>query len=88
MPFYNQQERDTIKSLLSVVLDDADLAQQFNKAVAAKAVEPGDHRSAMLGQYASILKEIQDERAKPFTPPPGAVSGPSLEQLRKKYLGK
>ena len=86
MPFFDPAERARVKSFLNAVLDSKDLKEQFDKASKQAKVECQDHRAAMLGQYAGILKEIMDDRAKPVDLT-GTVQGPSLEQLRKKYLG-
>lgn len=87
MPFLNKQERETIKRLLDDVMDDADLAAQFNKAKARKAGICSDYTDAMLGQYMGILKDIQADRAQREENVKGAKPGPSLEALKKKYLG-
>lgn len=84
--FFNAKEREDIKDFLDSVLDDADLKAQFDKAAKQAKVECQDHRAAMLGQYAGILKEIIEDRAKPVDLT-GTVQGPSLEQLKKKFLG-
>lgn len=86
MPFFDPAERARVKSFLSAVLDSKDLKEQFEKASKQAKVECQDHRAAMLGQYAGILKEIMDDRAKPLDLT-GTVQGPSLEQLKKKFLG-
>jgi hypothetical protein len=87
MPFFNEDEFNNVKRFLASVLDDADLKAQFKKASARAKTEPGDHRAAMLGQYARILKQIQDERAKPIDRT-GIVQSPDLEALVKKYIKK
>jgi cell division septum initiation protein DivIVA len=86
MPFFDPAERARVKSFLNSVLDSKDLKEQFEKASKQAKVECQDHRAAMLGQYAGILKEIIDDRAKPVDLT-GTVQGPSLEQLKKKFLG-
>jgi cell division septum initiation protein DivIVA len=86
MPFFDPAERARVKSFLNAVLDSKDLKEQFEKASKQAKVECQDHRAAMLGQYAGILKEIMDDRAKPLDLT-GTVQGPSLEQLKKKFLG-
>ncbi|MEZ0261491.1 MAG: hypothetical protein ACAH80_10805 [Alphaproteobacteria bacterium] len=85
MPFFNKQQREDVKDFLDSVLDDADLKAQFDKASKQAKIECQDHRAAMLGQYAGILKEIIEDRAKPLDMT-GVVQGPSLEQLKKKFL--
>jgi len=86
MPFFDPAERARVKSFLNAVLDSKDLKEQFEKASKQAKVECQDHRAAMLGQYAGILKEIMDDRAKPRDLT-GTVQGPSLEQLKKTFLG-
>lgn len=87
MPFLNKQERETFKHLLDDVMDDADLTAQFNKAKARKDGICSDYTDAMLGQYMGVLKEIQDDRAQRAENVKSATPGPSLEALKKKYLG-
>lgn len=89
MPFLSPEERNIVKATLAEVLDDKDLKAQFKKASHIHDTSPNDHLSGQMGQYAGILKEIMDERAeKRARPlPKDVVHGPSLEQLRKKYLG-
>lgn len=88
MPFLNKQERDLVKKVLADVMTDADLKSQFNNAKKRKDQVQSDYTDGQLGQYMGILKEIQDERAAHrATPRTGVVQGPSLEQLKKKFLG-
>lgn len=89
MPFLSPAERKIVKETLAEVLDDKDLKAQFKKASHIHDTSPNDHLSGQMGQYAGILKEIMNERAaeRARPTPPGVVQGPSLEQLRKKYLG-
>jgi hypothetical protein len=87
MPFLNKQERDTFKRLLDDVMSDADLADQFNKAKTRKDGVCSDHTDAMLGQYMGVLKDIQEDRAQRAENVKSATPGPSLEALKKKYLG-
>ena len=87
MPFLSKQERDTFKRLLDDVMDDADLTAQFNKAKARKDGVCSDYTDAMLGQYMGVLKDIQDDRAQRAENVKSATPGPSLEALKKKYLG-
>jgi hypothetical protein len=87
MPFLSKQERDTFKRLLDDVMDDADLTTQFNKAKARKDGVCSDYTDAMLGQYMGVLKDIQDDRAQRAENVKSATPGPSLEALKKKYLG-
>jgi hypothetical protein len=68
--------------------DDKKLKAEFDRAIKAKAIEAGDHQSAVLGTYAGLVKEILDERAGLRKAPEGTTTMPSLEQLKKKYLGK
>ena len=86
MPFLSKQERELVKKLLSDVMTDADLTDQFNKAKARKDGVVSDYTDAMLGQYMGILKEISTERANYKRPDVDAVS-PDIETLKKKYLG-
>ena len=87
MPFLNKQERDTVKRLLDDVMSDADVADQFNKAKTRKEGVCGDYTDAMLGQYMGILKDIQADRAQREENVKSATPAPSLEQLKKKFLG-
>ena len=87
MPFLSKQERDTFKRLLDDVMDDSDLKDQFNKAKARKDGVCSDYTDAMLGQYMGVLKDIQDDRAQRAENVKSATPGPSLEALKKKYLG-
>lgn len=88
MPFLKPNERQIVKDTLAEVLDDADLAAQFKKAKHIHDTTPNDHLSGQMGQYAGILKEIMNERAaRQNRKPEGVVQSPSLEQLKKKYLG-
>lgn len=88
MPFLKPDERKLVKSVLAEVLDDKDLAAQFKKAKHVHDTTPNDHLSGQMGQYAGILKEIMNDRAaRRANPPKADVQSPSLEQLKKKYLG-
>lgn len=87
MPFLNKQERETFKRLLDDVMDDADLTAQFNKAKARKDGVCSDYTDAMLGQYMGVLKEIQADRVQREENVKSATPGPSLEALKKKFLG-
>lgn len=89
MPFLSPAERKIVKETLAEVLDDKTLAAQFKKAKHIHDTTPNDHLSGQMGQYAGILKEIMNDRAerKARPMPEGVVQGPSLEQLKKKYLG-
>lgn len=89
MPFLSPAERKIVKETLAEVLDDKDLAAQFKKASDIHATTPNDHLAGQMGQYKGILKEIIDEREERRNrpAPKGVVQGPSLEQLKKKFLG-
>ncbi len=83
-----QSERDKFKQILGIVMSEEELKQQFDKAVAARRVEPGDHQSAVLGLYANLIDELQEERTeKQARIRTNVAPGPDLEALKKKFLG-
>ncbi|MEZ0225570.1 MAG: hypothetical protein ACAH83_13525 [Alphaproteobacteria bacterium] len=86
MPFFNKEERAQVKRFLSDVMTDKDVKQQFNSAQKRQKEIQSDYTDAMLRQYMGILQEISDERAN-FVPPKPDVQGPSLKELKKKFLG-
>lgn len=89
MPFLSPSERKIVKETLAEVMDDKTLAAEFKKATKIHDTSPNDHLSGQMGQYAGILKEIINERAerKARPMPKDVVQSPSLEELKKKYLG-
>jgi len=64
MPTYlNESERALVKSVLSDVLSDDDLKDQFNRTKKnQQAPIVCDSQAAVLRQYESILEEISAER--------------------------
>lgn len=86
----HDKEKEALKSIIrTVFIDNDELRAQFEKANKRRAVTPNDQEAFQLGKFASVAKEILDERAAgPKPVPAGVVQGPSLEAMRKKSLGK
>ncbi len=82
------EERKVFKSVLAVAFEDsARLQKEIARAERDAKAHGGDHQSAVIGLYAGLLKEIQRERNAPVTRRADATM-PSMEELRKKFLGK
>lgn len=62
-------EREKMKSVLRIVYEDTSaLRKEFQRVSRAKENHPGDHQSSVLGVYASVLKEILDDRDPELSP--------------------
>ena len=87
--FLSDKERARFKSVLAVAFEDnARLNKEIIRATREAKAHAGDHQSAVLGTYASLLKEIERERNTPFTRPKDVVTMPSIEELKGKFLDK
>ena len=82
--FLTDDEKRKFKDMLKVVMSKQELREQFDAAMARKATEAGDHQSAVLGLYAGLISEIQQEYRDMTRMPRVGTPGPTLEALKKK----
>lgn len=87
MAFFNESEFHQAKRVLSTAFTAAQLKTQLRQVEQNLREGRSDSAEGTLRQYRKLLTDVIAEKERPRVVPPGTVTMPSLEELKKKYLG-